>query len=267
MKGYAQFCPVAVASEIFAQRWTPLILRELFAGSTHYNQIKRGLPLISKTLLAQRLRALADAGVVDYVDSIDGRAREYRLTPAGEEFRPVIQGLAEWGQRWTIRFHPHNLDAELLMWNVQRRLAIEQLPAERTLVRFDFDGLPVGYRRAHVFWLILDAREVDLCLKDPGDEVDLYVAADLRSFAQVWLGDLGFGEAVRNGRVRLTGNRQLVRAFPTWLLLSKFAGVARPKAGAIHAPAVANASARRAGTNALSAPRPYDRVPSASTNP
>jgi len=228
MKGHGQFCPVAVACEVFAHRWTPLILRELFAGSTHFNEIRRGLPLISKTLLVRRLRALEEAGVLTCVNPADRGYPEYRLTSAGAEFRPVIQRLGEWGQRWTIRFDPQNLDAEFLMWNVRRRLAIDRLPAERTVVRFDFSGLPPKYRRGRVFWLITERIGVDLCLKDSGAEVDLYVSADLGSFARMWLGEVRFSEALRAGSIRLTGRRDLVRRFPSWLLLSQFAEVARP---------------------------------------
>jgi DNA-binding HxlR family transcriptional regulator len=228
MNGHGQFCPVAVACEVFAHRWTPLILRELFAGSTHFNEIRRGLPLISKSLLAQRLRALEAAGVVTCVNTTDRSYPEYRLTPAGAEFKPVIESLGQWGQRWTIRFDPQNLDAELLMWNVRRRLAIDRLPEERTVVRFDFFGLPSKYRRSHIFWLITERVAVDLCLKDPGSEVDLYVNADLGTFARIWLGDMPFSEAVQAGKIRLTGRRDLVRRFPSWLLLSHFAEVPRP---------------------------------------
>jgi DNA-binding HxlR family transcriptional regulator len=207
MNGHGQFCPVAVACEVFAHRWTPLILRELFAGSTHFNEIRRGLPLISKSLLAQRLRALEAAGVVTCVNATDRSYPEYRLTPAGAEFKPVLESLGAWGQRWTIRFDPQNLDAELLMWN---------------------DGLPPKYRRSRIFWLITEPVAVDLCLKDPGAEVDLYVSADLGSFARIWLGDMPFAEAVRDGKIRLTGRRDLARRFPSWLLLSHFADVPRP---------------------------------------
>lgn len=228
MTGHGQFCPVAVACEVFAHRWTPLILRELFAGATHFNEIKRGLPLISKTLLAQRLRALEDAGVLNCTTVADQRHREYHLTAAGAEFKPVLESLGAWGQRWTARFDLQNLDAEFLMWNVRRRLATDRLPAKRTMVRFEFSGLPPKYRRARVFWLILEGAEVDLCLKDPGAEVDLYVSADIGSFARVWLGDRPMADALRAGDVRLSGRRELVRGFPSWLLLSHFADVPRP---------------------------------------
>jgi DNA-binding HxlR family transcriptional regulator len=230
MKGHGQFCPVAVACDVFAQRWTPLILRELFAGSTHFNEIKRGLPLISKTLLAQRLRALEDAGVIASVNQGETH-RTYSLTPAGMEFGPVIRGLGEWGQRWTARVDRENLDADLLMWNIRRRLATERLPPQATVVRFEFSGLPATYRRFRVFWLLVNQPEIDLCVKDPGSEVDLYVEADMRAFAQVWLGDLSIQAALRSGQLRLTGRRELVRAFPSWLLLSQFAAAPRPATG------------------------------------
>jgi hypothetical protein len=121
------------------------------------------------------------------------------------------------------------------MWNVKRRLALERVPSARTVVRFEFSGLPPRYRRGRVFWLMVERTEVDLCLKDPGLEVDVYVNADLKSFAQVWLGDLHWRQALRSGAVRLTGRRDLVRDFPTWLLLSQFAHT--PRATQINAAA------------------------------
>jgi len=230
MSGYGQFCPVAVASEVFARRWTPLILRELLAGSTHFNDIKRGLPLISRTLLAERLRELEAAGIVTRATDGAQKQPEYRLTAAGLEFRSVLDSLGAWGQRWSVRFDARNLDPNLLMWNLRRRLATDRLPARRTVVRFDFTGLPPQHRKQNMFWLIVDRQQVDLCIVDPGDEVDLYVRADIKCMAEVWMGDRTINEALRSGRVQLTGRRELVRAFPSWLLLSKFAAVAHPSA-------------------------------------
>ena len=225
MKGYGQFCPVAVACEVFAQRWTPLILREIFSGARKFNDIHRGLPLISRTLLAERLRQLEDAGVVECGTQTKG---EYRLTRAGKEFKEVIEGLGHWGQRWTVRVQRENLDAGFLMWNVQRRIAIEKLPARRVVAHLRFTGMPRRARFGADFWLLLDKPSVELCLKDPGIEVDLEVEADLPSFARAWLGDLAFADAVRDKRIKLTGAPALARAFPTWLLLSHFAQVPRP---------------------------------------
>ena len=227
MKGYGQFCPVAVASEVFAQRWTPLIIRELCSGRTHFNDIHRGIPLISRSLLAERLRWLERAGVVSSAAAVRGRVREYRLTEAGTEFRAAIDALGTWGQRWSVRVDPQNLDADFLMWHLHHRLAVDRLPAERVVVHFAFSGRS-RRRGPHLYWLVLERPDIELCLSDPGHEVDLYVEADLRAFAQVWLGDVPLAGAVREGTVKLAGARRLVKAFPTWLLLSRFANVPRP---------------------------------------
>ena len=232
MKGYGQFCPVAMASEVFAQRWTPLILREMLAGSTRFNALMRGLPTIPRTTLAQRLRALEDAGVLTREAAGDDGGPAYRLTPAGHAFAPAIEALGAWGQRWSARFDPRNLDAEFLMWNVQRRLALDSLPPGTTVVRFAFTAAPSRPRRARMFWLLLAPPDtVDLCLKDPGRDVDLVVHADLGSFVRVWMGDLAMADALRDGRIALSGPRALVRAFPGWLRLSRFASMPQPPAG------------------------------------
>ena len=226
--GFGQFCPVAMACEVFAERWTPIILRELFAGSHRFNEIHRCIPLMSRALLARRLRALEAAGIVTSRPAAKGRGGEYRLTQAGQEFRAALDALGTWGQRWTIRVQPKNLDAGLLMWNVRRRIATERLPAGRTLAHFDFTGVPSTYRGAKKFWLTLERSGVELCLTDPGYEVDLYVEADLATMAKVWLGDLSFGDAQRSKKIRLSGMPALVRQFPSWLMLSPFAAVPRP---------------------------------------
>jgi DNA-binding HxlR family transcriptional regulator len=229
MRGYGQFCPVAVACEVFAERWTPLILREMFCGSRRFNDLRRGMPLISRTLLAQRLQALEESGVIESVPLARGRGREYKLTQAGEEFRAVIDRLGEWGQRWIHRrVSLENLDAGLLMWDIHRRIAVDRLPAERVVARFDFRGTPAGYRGLRTMWLILQRPEVDLCLKDPGFESNIVVSADLKAMTKVWLGDLRFSEALRSRAVVVEGSRKWAQALPGWLLLSGFAEVERP---------------------------------------
>jgi DNA-binding HxlR family transcriptional regulator len=229
MKGYGQFCPIAVAAEVFAERWTPLILRELCAGERRFNDIRRGVPLISRTLLARRLRELEDAGVVTSRPLPSGRGREYGLTRAGEEFREVLDGLGAWGQRWVHgQFDAENLDVGVLMWNVRRRLDVGRLPAERVVVRVDFRGLPPRCAGMRTWWLLLQKPDVDLCLKDPGFEVQVVVDAEAAAMARIWMGQLEFARAVRSGAVRLEGPRALVQALPGWLLLSHYADVPRP---------------------------------------
>jgi len=229
MRGYGQFCPVAVACEIFAERWTPLILRELFSGAHRFNDIRRGVPLISRTLLAQRLRELEDAGVLESRALARGRGRHYELTKSGEEFRDVVDSLGAWGQRWVHgQFDPKNLDVGVLMWNVRRRINVERLPTERVVVRFDFRGLSAHYKGMRTWWLILKSPEVDLCLKDPGFAVDVVVDAEAATMARIWMGQIEFAQALRSGAVRLEGRRPLVQALPGWLLLSHYAHVPRP---------------------------------------
>lgn len=228
--GFGQFCPVAMACEVFAERWTPIILRELFSGSHRFNEIHRCIPLISRPLLARRLRELESAGVITSTPSSRGRGREYHLTEAGREFRAAIDALGTWGQRWTVRVQPRNLDPGLLMWNIRRRIAIDRLPARRVVVEFVFSGVPAAYRGARKYWLVLERPAVDVCLSDPGYEVDLYVEAELAAMARVWLGDQPFSAAVREKKIRVSGLPALARQFPTWLLLSHFAAVPRPQA-------------------------------------
>ena len=228
MKGYGQFCPVAKAAEIVAERWTPLVLRELLCGSRRFSDLHRGVPLMSRTLLAGRLEQLEDAGIVRSVARPRGRGREYHLTAAGEELRPLIECLGEWGQRWArAQIGRGDLDPGLLMWDIHRRVNLEALPPERVVVRFDFHGVPATIRCPRYWWLVLERREVDLCLKDPGFLVDIVVSADLRTLTRVWMGDVRLAETLRAGLIRLEGPRPLVRAFPTWLRLSAFAGIER----------------------------------------
>lgn len=228
MAGYGQFCPVAKACEVLAERWTPLVLRELLCGSTRFSELQRGVPLMSRTLLARRLRDLESAGVVRSAPKAVGRGREYHLTRAGEELRPVIEGLGVWGQRWAMdHLQPGDLDPALLGWDVHRRIVTERLPPQRVVVRFDFRAVPRRWHARRTLWLVLQRSGVDVCLKDPGFEVDVVVDADLPAFTRVWMGEVPMGDALRSGAVTLDGPRALVRALPSWLGLSLFAGVSR----------------------------------------
>ena len=227
MASFGQFCPVAVASEIFAERWTPIIVRELLSGSHRFNEIHRCIPLISRPLLVRRLRDLEAAGVIRSTVPEKGKPREYHLTESGREFRAAIEALGTWGQRWTVRVQPDNLDSGLLMWNIRRRVALDKLPERRVVVHFEFRGVPTSRSMLKKCWLILERSGCDVCLSDPGYEVEIWVDADLGSMARVWLGDLPFQQALREKKVRVAGTPALVRQFPDWLLLSHFAAVPR----------------------------------------
>ena len=213
MKGYGQFCPVAKAVEVLAERWTLLVVRELLGGARRFNEIHRGVPLMSPSLLSQRLRALERAGLLERRPG-NGRGVGYQLTEAGEELRPVVALLGMWGQRWVrSNYTPGELDAGLLLWDVRRFVAARGLGDGRVVVHFRFREAPAGQR---AFWLVLDGDDADLCLVDPGHEVDLEVDADVASLTRVWMGDLSAGDALAAGGVALRGRRSLVRRFPDW---------------------------------------------------
>ncbi|HEX3722616.1 MAG TPA: helix-turn-helix domain-containing protein [Nitrolancea sp.] len=221
MPVYRQFCPVAKASEIFAERWTPLILRELLMGSHRFGEIEAGVPRISKSLLTQRLRFLERAGLVVRRPSADGRVLEYHLTLAGQELYGVVEQLGVWGQRWTGReIDPDELDPDLLMWDMRRRIHLDRLPDRRVVVQFDFTG-----RRTGSYWLILERHEVSVCLDHPGYESDLFVVVDALAFHNIWMGHLSFDIALRNRLVQIDGPSELAHAFPGWLKLNTFAHI------------------------------------------
>src|SRR5690242_13569671 len=219
---YGQFCPVAVASEVFAERWTPVILRELVLGSRRFNEIQRGVPRISRALLVKRLRELAGHGVIT---SVGG---EYRLTEAGAELGQVVVQLGQWGQRWTAPVQRDTLAARLLTWDMRRRFDVARLPEKRVVVRLDFRGVPATHTAPRTYWFVMQRPDVDLCIIEPGFDVDLFVNADLAALSRVWLGEIPIRQAIGEGAVNLSGDRQMARDFPSWLLLSTLASVPRP---------------------------------------
>ncbi|MGH4031342.1 winged helix-turn-helix transcriptional regulator [Actinomycetota bacterium Odt1-20B] len=207
MSGYGQFCAVARALEVLGERWTLLVVRELMLGERHFNDIRRGLPRISKTMLSARLKTLQKAGVVTKDDS-----GGYRLTEAGEQLAPVVRELGGWAMQWDRRgLRPEHLDPQALVWDIRRRVVPERLPADRVVVELRFRGADTGPYFLHV------ARAgVDLCTDDGGFETALRVDAELRALTEYWLGERSWSGIVRAGEVALSGPSALRRAFPTW---------------------------------------------------
>lgn len=230
MQGYGQFCPVAKAAEILTERWTPLLLREFVLGSHRFNDLHRGLPLMSRSLLAQRLKRLEAAGIIERRSGTDGQSAEYFLTPAGEEFGPVIEAMGHWGQRWSRRFDTTDLDPSLLVWDMQRSFKRDRLPSRKFVMEMQFRGVPRRHRDRRRWWLIIDPQLVDVCIKDPGFEIELFVQADLEAMTKVWLGDLRLNDTMRAGDIVVEGQPQLIREFPAWIGLSSMAEVPRPTA-------------------------------------
>lgn len=222
-RGYGQFCPVAKAAEVVAERWTPLILRELLMGSHHFNDLRRGVPLMSPSLLSRRLKELESVGVVERRRTGHGRGFEYRLTPSGRELRGVIEALGVWGRRWVSRnLRQYELDVALLMWDIRRRVPPERLPPDRVVIHFRIAGVPPSRK---YWWLVLETDAVDLCMSDPGYPVHLTATAHVRTLTEVWVGDVPLDAALAEGRIELAGPVEYRRQFADWLGLSLFARV------------------------------------------
>lgn len=217
---YGQFCPIARASEIFAERWTPLILREILAGRHHFSEILKGLHRISPSTLGERLRSLERAGVLQTGPNPTGRGATYHLTEAGERLAELVKGLGIWGQQW-LELKREHLDADFLMWKIFKHLTVETLPRRRRVVRFEFYGEPKHY------WLVLRGEDSDLCYSDPCFGDDLVVRADLEALTRIHLGEIGLQDAHRAGLLEIEGTRDLVREFPEWFPRSRFATHAR----------------------------------------
>jgi DNA-binding HxlR family transcriptional regulator len=219
---YHQFCPVAKAMELLDERWTMLIVRELVTGSQHFNNLRRGVPRMSPTLLSKRLHQLVRAGIVDH--QTDGSEVRYVLTDAGQELRPVVEALGTWGVRWMGELGDEDLDPKLLLWDMHRNIDHDAVPAGRTVIQFTFPDVPAKTRN---WWLLITPGQADVCDADPGHPVAVTVTATLRTMCQIWRGDLAWPEALRSGAIQINGPQSLRRAMPHWLTLSAFAAVPR----------------------------------------
>jgi DNA-binding HxlR family transcriptional regulator len=221
MGGYGQFCPVAMASEIICSRWTPLILRELLSGSVRFNDLRRGVPRMSPTLLSKRLKELEQAGVIETRPTSHSGIVEYHLTQAGQELRSFVMSLGIWGQRWVeTQLSLKNLDPSLLMWDMRRSLDLTPMPARRSTIQFHYPELPASRQ---YYWLVIENRLVDLCPVDPGYEVDMFVECSLRTMTAIWMGLTSVQAELDAGRLELSGDKTLARSMQQWLGLSPFA--------------------------------------------
>jgi DNA-binding HxlR family transcriptional regulator len=223
MHRYGQYCPVARAAEILADRWTVLIVRELLADINHFNELERGLPHMSRALLAERLRRLERSGVLERRVLSRGKQTEYRLTLAGRELQRLIDVLGDWGARWAFGDpRPNELDPIILLWWMRRRVALDVIPRRRVVIEFNFRGGP-----RQKSWLLIEPADVSVCLKHPGFEIDVIVTANIMAFYRVWLGRMTLSEALRTEQVRLDGAPADLRAFPQWFTWSPMAETVR----------------------------------------
>ncbi|MBC8280095.1 MAG: helix-turn-helix transcriptional regulator [Chloroflexi bacterium] len=221
MKTYGQFCPIAKASEIFAERWTPLIIRELLMGSRKFSELELGMAHIPRSLLTKRLRSLEDAGVLIRKTEGNSKRPEYHLTEAGAELFDIVKGLGDWGQKWVNHdIKAEDVDPALLVWDMHRRVNIDLLPPERVVVQMNFRGDGSGE-----FWLVLERPEPSVCMIDPELDVDLFVTSDTIAIHKVWMGMASLADCVENGLIEIDGLTAHADAFPRWFKLSHFSGI------------------------------------------
>lgn len=222
MPGYIQACPVAMAAEILGERWTVLIVREMFRHNHRFNEIARGLPRISAALLTSRLKSLQRAGIIERRMREDGAGYEYQFTEAGEALWPVIESMGAWGQRY-VEIQPVNVDPALLMQWIHEDLQRERLPARRVVVRFAFPSISKTY------WLMIEKEQSEVCFTHPGFDDDLVVTADPVELSKVYFGRLSLRAALAQGVVLVEGPPALAKAFPSWLGLNAFAPFAQDR--------------------------------------
>ena len=225
MRTYGQYCPIARGAEIFAERWTPLIIRNLHLGCGTFGEILEGAPGLSRTLLTQRLDQLERLGIVESTPKPHGRGHRYQLTDAGHDLFRVCETLGEWGARW-LEIAPENLDPFVALWSMCNALRRDRLPERRVVIQFDF----TGFRRHERYWLLLEHGETEICKTYAGLDEDLYITAEAEAFVKWHAGQLTWAEALRDSRIRLDGPSWLTRAFPTWNARSMFAHI-KPVSG------------------------------------
>jgi DNA-binding HxlR family transcriptional regulator len=222
MRGYAQYCPIAKASEVLGDRWTLLIVREMLGGANGFNELHRGLPGISRSVLADRLRSLERAEIVYRRTGPKGRTLDYRLTLAGRDLEAVVQALGEWGVTWSVTDpRPEELDPYLLIVWMARHVDREQLPPNRTVVQFDFRDPTERY------WMVLEPFDVSVCLQHPGFDIDLAVTVDTATLYRVYLGRAELAGALRTHMLTMRGPRALQHGFGRWFAWSAFAPASR----------------------------------------
>lgn len=218
MTGYRQeYCPIVRASEVLAERWTPIIVRNLLLGCETFSQIAAGVPGISDTLLSQRLRSLEKHGVIERHTNPRGRGSLYHLTSAGRGLQQVCDALGKWGTRW-LDVAPKDLDPGILLWAIAKTMEPKRFPRHRVVVRFDLRDAP-----EQGFWLLVQRPEPELCRKHPGFEEDLVLTTDTLGLMDWHVGRVSLGDSLREGIFDIQGSPSLVRAFGSWGGQSPFA--------------------------------------------
>lgn len=209
MKEYGQrYCPIARASEIFAERWTPIIVRNLLLGCTTFGQLLDGLPGIPRSVLTKRLRELERLGLLELRTEPGRRGHVYELTEAGLGLADVCDALGRWGAQW-LEVAPKELDPGIVLWAVAKCMDRSRLPNRRVVVRFDV-------KRHPRFWMVIQQPEPELCRTHPGGDEGIVIVTDAETLARWHMGDFSLGQAIASGSMRVEGMQRLVREFESW---------------------------------------------------
>ena len=217
---YGQFCPVAKATEVIGEKWTILIIRELLMGGSRFNELQRGLSLISPTILSKRLESLSQHGLVLKKKIPGQKGFEYFPTESCKELLPVIRSLGDWGMRWArSNLGAQDYDVELLMLYLKRSIVPDKLVGNETVIRFHFTDIDT----CPDWWLVAKGEELDLCVNDPGREVDVYFTSSVKTLADVWMGESTYKRAIKDGTLKVIGNSSLTRNITAWMSNSLFA--------------------------------------------
>lgn len=216
---YGQFCPIAKAMEIIGEKWTLLIIRELLMGGSRFNELHRGLSLISPTILSRRLDTLCEHGLVLKKKIPSQKGYEYFPTESCKELLPIIRKLGDWGMRWArSNLNEDDYDVELLMLYLKRSIVPEKLVGKESVIRFKFNDIDTYPD----WWLVVSDLETDLCINDPGKDIDVYFATSVKTMADIWMGDNTYKKAIREGKLKLVGNKILTQNITSWMSNSVF---------------------------------------------
>ena len=234
VKSYGQFCPVAKAAELFCERWTPLIIRDLAAGASRFSELQRGVPLMSPTLLSRRLKQLEAENVIERIPLPVGKGHGYRLTPAGMEFVPLVQELGIWGQRWSRRqLAEGEIDLGLLVWALERNVDVRAFGPGQSVVRLNLTDQPPAKQ---LWWFVNRDDHCELCLEDPGLDVDLYLESTLPDMIYIVRGDISLSQAIDRGKIESIGSTQIQRALAKWLNFSPLTKIDSKREDAMKTP-------------------------------
>ncbi len=224
-QGYQQFCPIALTSEILCNRWTTLILRAFFCGATKFSDVQKSAPHMSSAILSNRLKQLEQAGILERSSDTSSGNTVYALTDAGRALFPILDEMGNWAQDWLRReiVADENLDPDVLFWELrQLTLLREDTPSRRRVASFFLSGVPAQKRN---YWIVFEPTDVEVCVKDPGHEIDIAVASDIRTLVEIWLGHISLGAALDKGAITLDGSTSEIKAFSKWFMLSHFSKV------------------------------------------